>query len=406
MASAARAVRWHGGGTDASGAGIGGDGGSGAAARAAPRGRARSRPGGLRAVRLAAALLVCAGLHLAPAGDARAQTTVLDATMTGGSGSAGFTVDAVDVQLWGYRADEFGSLSDTTFSSGSVDYTITMVGQGSRTVGATTLNAGVFLLIEPAVSQAFLNFSHSMRWTYRASDGARDATFAFSEATHTVVGSTSLFRWSERRPGGLTSPVRVRITTGTATGGDYGTAVPGAGEATMFNQVMEVGSDTFTWVSPAETLSGHSYRLSSRRLAEQVFPGPRFRDGFHDLEPGHRPQGGEYPRAGPGVLSRRTMISSRGVGGSSTSGAMRSRSPMRHTPSRMAQVTTKRRPHTGFGNPLSSVCLAGNRDPSPAGPATRGVGAGAPHAGPQPEPGVRARAGSAERGARRCAGDP
>ena len=120
MASAARAVGWHGGGTDASGAGIGGDGGG--AARAAPRGRARSRPGGLRAVRLAAALLVCAGLHLAPGGDARAQTTVLDATMTGGSGSAGFTVDAVDVQLWGYRADEFGSLSDTTFSSGSVDY--------------------------------------------------------------------------------------------------------------------------------------------------------------------------------------------------------------------------------------------------------------------------------------------
>ena len=72
MASAARAAGWHGGGTDASGAGIGGDGG--AAARAAARGRARSRPGALRAVRLAAALLVCAGLHLAPDGDARAQT--------------------------------------------------------------------------------------------------------------------------------------------------------------------------------------------------------------------------------------------------------------------------------------------------------------------------------------------
>ena len=291
MASAARAAGWHGGGTDASGAGIGGDGASGAGAagrvehaaarRAAPRASTRSRLAGLRAVRLAVALLVCAGLHLAPAGDARAQTTVLDATMTGGSGSSGLTIDAVDVQLWGYRADEFGSLSDTTFTSRSVDYTITMVGQGSKRVGADTFNTGVFLLIEPAANQAFLDSANGMRWTYRVGTDNREANFAISEATHTVVGSTSLFRWAERDPGGLTSPVRVRITTDNVTGGgDYGSPAPGAGEEIMFSQLMEVGSKTYTWLSTGETLSGFFYRLSIGRLPDKYFRVPGFRTPF------------------------------------------------------------------------------------------------------------------------------
>ena len=110
--------------------------------------------------------------------------------------------------------------------------------------------------------------------------GTRDDTFALSEATHTVVGSASLFRWASRDPGSLVSPVRVRITAGTAAGGDYGAPAPGSGEATMFNQVMEVGSDTFTWFSPAETLSGYSYRLSLGRLPDKYFRIPGFGTPF------------------------------------------------------------------------------------------------------------------------------
>ena len=142
--SETRALGHHGAGQDSTGAHPAGNGASGAGANARAghggsarpprRGVARPRPGGLRAGRLAAALLVCAGVLLASAGTARAQSEtppgptpsdptarhactedVLSARLTAGAGSGALGFDATAGH---------GSLSKTGFSIPGKRYTV------------------------------------------------------------------------------------------------------------------------------------------------------------------------------------------------------------------------------------------------------------------------------------------
>ena len=160
--SETRALGHHGAGQDSTGAHPAGNGASGAganaraghggSARAARRGLARPRPGGLRAARVAAALLVCAGALLASAGTARAQSEtpagptpsdptarhsctadVLSARLTAGTGSGVAGFDATAGR---------GSLSKTGFSIPGKRYTVRALELVREGAGAGTLRLG------------------------------------------------------------------------------------------------------------------------------------------------------------------------------------------------------------------------------------------------------------------------
>ena len=158
--SETRALGHHGAGQDSTGAHPAGNGASGAganaraghggSARAARRGVARPRPGGPGAGRLAATL--CAGVLLASAGTARAQSEtppgptpsdptarhactedVLSARLTAGAGSGALGFDATAGH---------GSLSKTGFSIPGKRYTVRALELVREGAGAGTLRLG------------------------------------------------------------------------------------------------------------------------------------------------------------------------------------------------------------------------------------------------------------------------
>ena len=166
--SETRALGHHGAGQDSTGAHPAGNGASGAganaraghgeAARPPRRAPACPRPGGLRAGRGAAALLVCAGVLLASAGTARAQSEtppgptpsdptarhactadVLSARLTAGAGSgvAGFDATA-----------GHGSLSKTGFSIPGKRYTVRALELVREGEDAGTLRLGFTTVLE------------------------------------------------------------------------------------------------------------------------------------------------------------------------------------------------------------------------------------------------------------------
>ena len=121
--------------------------------------------------------------------------------------------------------------------------------------------------VAPATGSTFQNGN------FRLHHGG--SSWNLSTASHSTVGSSSQFRWTGGVDvEGIILAARVRLSF------SLGSSNPGSGEETMFNQVMQVGSDTFTWVSPAETLSGYSYRNWLGSLPDRNFRVPGFRTTF------------------------------------------------------------------------------------------------------------------------------
>ena len=208
MASIPRAFGRHGGGD--------GGGGAGAAPLPGRRGSTRRRLAGLPAVRLAAALLVCAGLHLAPGRAEAAETGVAESDPPGPialdtTSRYACTRDVLSARLGvgaggdvrGFDAAAgFGSLSRTGFAIPGKRYAIDAMGVVQGGDGALRVSLA-----------SALESDHGL--VLHVGDGR----FAFSDATyrpgsHTVEWAGAGLAWTPGGGADVRIAQRIRRNTG------------------------------------------------------------------------------------------------------------------------------------------------------------------------------------------------